>query len=812
MEERKYLNDNWYFNENFKEEMVMPGYDFSKEEQVRIPHTVKETPLHYFDEHEYQKEAAYFRTINIPDKWKGKDILLTFEGVLHSCVVYVNGKAAGSHECGYTAFRIRLNDFVEYGSDNVIVVKADSRENQNIPPFGFVIDYMTYGGIYRDVYLDVKETAHIEDIYVSADMDGNVRLNVSATDDAKGLMLVSTIIPLSRRKDGTYEAGSEKEFASEEYYPATEKNEVFFEGKYVGHVCWEPDNPVLYMMKTTLSDAAGNIIDEKKTRFGFRSAVFKADGFYLNGQKFKIRGLNRHQSFPYVGYAMPKNPQRNDVRILKEELGLNAVRTSHYPQSHYFLDACDECGLLVFTEIPGWQHIGDEEWKDRAVENVKDMVLQYRNHTSIILWGVRINESVDDDDFYKRTNEAAHVLDPYRQTGGVRCYKKSNLLEDVYTYNDFLHSGDNPGCDRKSAVTSDTSKGYLITEYMGHMFPTKAFDWEEHRLEDAIRHARVLNDVAANDEISGSFGWCMFDYNTHKDFGSGDRICYHGVTDMFRNPKMAAYVYSEMQDEVPVLEISSSMDIGEHPGCNRKETYIFTNADSVKMYKNGNFIKEYVHDNKQFSNLYHPPIKIDDYVGDVLEKKENMSPSQAKDVKDILNEVAQFGLYKMTRSAKFKAAKMMVFHHMKVDDAVQLYNKYVGDWGGSATEYKFEAIKNGQVVKEIKKTPMTKVNIEISTDHTNLTEDNTYDVACIRIRATDENGNILNYYNDPLILSVEGDVQIIGPSTIALSGGMGGTYIKTSGKDGTAILKISDAYNKLMGSVEFKITANSKQG
>ena len=122
---------------------------------------------------------------------------------------------------------------------------------------------------------------------------------------------------------------------------------------------------------------------------------------------------------------MPESMQRMDADILKYELGVNAVRTSHYPQSHYFIDQCDRIGLLVFMEIPGWQHIGDEAWKDRAVINVRDMVMQYRNHTSIILWGVRINESQDDDDFYRRTNAVAHELDPSRPTGGVRAHKRA---------------------------------------------------------------------------------------------------------------------------------------------------------------------------------------------------------------------------------------------------------------------------------------------------------------------------------------------------------------------------------------------------
>ncbi len=797
MSERIYLNNNWFFNDTFSDEMLKEDYNFSNNVSVRIPHTVKETPLHYFDEHEYQKEAAYFKDLYVPAEWKDKDIFLTFDGVLHSCKVFLNLTEAGSHECGYTAFTIKLNDFVKYGENNVICVKANSREDQNIPPFGFVIDYMTYGGIYSDLYIDIKEKAHFEDVFVSGDMYGIVRLAVTATDEAKGMNVESTLISEWEEKD-----------IDQFTYSPTSVKEIVRETKFENARLWNTQSPILYKLKVVLKDAKGTLKDQKEIRFAFRSAEFKADGFYLNGEKFKIRGLNRHQSYPYVGYAMPENPQRNDARILKEELGLNAVRTSHYPQSHYFLDACDEIGLLVFTEIPGWQHIGDEAWKKRAVENVKEMVLQYRNHPSIILWGVRINESVDDDAFYARTNEAAHVLDPTRQTGGVRCYKKSNLLEDVYTYNDFIHSGDNRGCDKKSAVTSNTKKGYLISEYMGHMFPTKAFDWEEKRLEDAIRHARVLNDVAANKDIAGSFGWCMFDYNTHKDFGSGDRICYHGVTDMFRNPKLAAYVYAEMQDDVPVLELSSSMDIGEHPGCNRNETYIFTNADSVKMYKNDNFIKEYTHGNKDFPNLLNAPIKIDDYIGDALENEKDLNPKQIKDIKDILNEVAKFGLYRMTPSAKLKAAKLMLFHHMKMDDAVKLYNKYVGDWGGSATEYRFEAIKDGKVVKELKKTPMTKVCITAEADHTSLKEDHTYDVSCVRIKAVDENGNLLNYYNDPLILEIEGEAELIGPKLIALSGGMGGTFVRSTGRFGSAKLVIKDAYDTQLSYIDFDIAVD----
>jgi beta-galactosidase len=148
---------------------------------------------------------------------------------------------------------------------------------------------------------------------------------------------------------------------------------------------------------------------------------------------------------------MPESMQRYDVSVLLE-CGVNAVRTSHYPQSHYFIDECDRVGILVFTEIPGWQHIGDEAWQDVALENVREMVTQYRNHPSIIIWGVRINESKDAHDFYLRTNALAKELDPTRATGGVRNFKGSELIEDVYTYNDFRHDGNAPGCDKRKAL------------------------------------------------------------------------------------------------------------------------------------------------------------------------------------------------------------------------------------------------------------------------------------------------------------------------------------------------------------------------
>lgn len=832
MGNRFYLNENWKFTEEFDEAIINADYDAKDMADVRLPHTCKELPYHYFDEHDYQMVSGYRRVIKAEDAWKGKAVLLTIDGAAHDSCVFLNGKKIGEHHCGYTAFTMDISDKLEYGKDNVLAVKVDSRESLNVPPFGFVIDYMTYGGIYRDVYIDIKNPTYIEEVFVSTKLASQV---VEFGDDPDKPVWFceksATISEITIHHEGEkidnvsfneIDADGDKDEINEDsrysikQYIRKKGDEEFAElesredskvalsdagkvgnGKVTTLTCftgkvemWDVEQPTLYELKTELIED-DKVVDDKIVIFGYRKAIFKKDGFYLNGRKLKIRGLNRHQSFPYVGYAMPKSMQERDADILKYELGVNAARTSHYPQSHYFIDRCDEIGLLVFTELPGWQHIGDEDWKKQAVENVADMIRQYRNHCSIILWGVRINESVDDHDFYERTNAVAHAFDHTRPTGGVRCYKKGDFLEDVFTYNDFIHDGRKKGCDKKADVTSDVERPYLISEYNGHMYPTKAFDWEEHRAEHAIRHANVLDEVAKQKDIAGSFGWCMFDYNTHKDFGSGDRICYHGVMDMFRNPKLAAAVYASQQDETPVLELSSTMDIGEHPGCNRGETYIFTNADSVKMYKNGVFIKEYTDKDSPYKYLKHAPIKIDDYIGDTLEENENMSHAQAEDVKALLNEVAKVGLYGLSKVMYAKAGKLMLMYQMKMEDAVQLYNKYIGDWGGESTVYTFEAIKDGKVVKELTKKPMTKIVLSAEIDHDELKEDNSYDVAAIRIVAKDEFGNQLPFFNDPVTFSVEGPVEIIGPSTVALSGGMGGTYIKTTGKSGEGAVTIS---------------------
>ena len=757
----------WEFTEKWSESFLRGEGEAAR---VRLPHTVRETPLHYATSADYEMLCGYRRTLAIPEAYRGKRLFLQSDGAAHIATVYVNGRDCGTHRCGYTAFRVEITDLVAYGADNLVALRLDCTENPDIPPFGFVIDYLTYGGLYREAWLDLRERSYIEHVFVRT--PGLDRLEAEVSVRGEGGVRLSVW-------DG-------------EALLASETGARRFNFRVPGVKAWSPEDPRLYRCRAELLDGEGRVLDTWERKIGFRTAWFSADGFYLNGKKTFLRGLNRHQSYPYIGYAAPEHLQREDARILKEELGCNAVRTSHYPQSRHFLNACDEMGLLVFTEIPGWQHIGQaQDWKDQAVENTREMVLQYRNHPSIILWGVRINESQDDDELYARTNAAAHELDPGRATSGVRYIEKSSLLEDVYAYNDFSHNGSNPGARPKSKVTPDMDKAFLISECNGHMFPTKAFDPWEKRQEQALRHARVLDAAMASGEHAGCFGWCMFDYPTHKDFGSGDRVCYHGVLDAFRNPKLAAALYASQSEDRPVLEVGSPMDIGDYAAGNLGSVYVFTNAEELELYKNDKFVASFQPEG--WKGLPHGPVLIDDTIGCLLETEEGFPPAKAKLLKEALLAAGKYGLAAMPAADKLKMLACMLRYGMRFSDGVELFGKYVGNWGGEATRWRFDGKRGGVTVASSTRCPGSRLQLEARPSRTVLCEGDTYDMAAVRIRVLDEFGNPAPYAQLPLQLEVSGPLELAGPALVTAEGGMCGCYLKTTGEAGRAELRVASA-------------------
>jgi beta-galactosidase len=484
---------------------------------------------------------------------------------------------------------------------------------------------------------------------------------------------------------------------------------------------WDLDNPHLYTVHVRLLQA-GKVIDEDTRRIGFREATFTDHGFSLNGKIVKLRGLDRHQTFPFVGQAMPARAQRQDAKILRKNLRCNIVRTSHYPQSRHFLDCCDEIGLLVLEEIPGWQHIGPEPWKQISIDNVGRMIRRDWNHPSIILWGVRINESKDDHSFYTRTNALAHLLDPTRQTGGIRYFQESEFLEDVFTMNDFGFPLKKPNHPR-----------YLNTEFVGHTFPTKTTDDDERQREHTLRHARIHNQLASDPQYAGGIGWCAFDYNTHGNFGSGDRICYHGVSDIFRIPKAAAGFYKSQCDpaEEIVLEPGFNWSSGDHSSAGGPGMVpVCSNCDHLKLYIDGVFKTEADPDRQNYGHLAHPPFMAD------------------------------------------------------------LSNLPLNPWGDLRID---GYIAGKQVVSKSYSGKGVDAQLLVEPDDTELHGDGS-DVTRVVLRVADQYGNTQQFASGAIQLSLEGPGEIVGENPFGLVAGAGAVWIRTKAAEGTIKLTAKHQY------------------
>ncbi len=707
------INRNWRFSRTVVEGAHARDFDDSGYERVVIPHTNVRLPWHSFDEKSYEFVSSYRRRFKLPPEVRGRRVFVDFEGVMTASTVWINGTRLGEYKGGYTPFSFDLTPHVDFDGENVLAVDVDSSERPDIPPFGYEIDYLTFGGIYREVSLRIVPASFIENVFAKPK---------DVLTDHPSLDVDCFIQPLEMSKDSLtlevnlHEGDRVLAKGTQRILPSASSANPVVHTVHLDNLgsikLWDLAHPNLYRVQVRLLRGA-QPVDEVSRTIGFREAQFTDHGFELNGKVIKLRGLDRHQTFPFVGQAMPGRPQRRDAQILRNKLKCNIVRTSHYPQSRHFLDACDEIGLLVLEEIPGWQHIGDEPWKLISIDNVSRMIRRDWNHPSIVLWGVRINESKDDHDFYVRTNALAHKLDPTRPTGGIRYFQESEFLEEVFTMNDFGFPLKPPNHPR-----------YLNTEFVGHTYPTKTIDQVERLTEHTIRHARIHDQLASNPQYAGGIGWCAFDYNTHGDFGSGDRICYHGVTDIFREPKPAAGFYKSQCDpaEEVVLEPAFHWARGD-ASVGFSKAVVCSNCDHLKLYIADELVAEMEPDRKQFAHLRYAPF--------VVELQE-------------------------------------LFHKwgdLRLEGYIQGKQVITKKYSGKGIDQKFTLVP----------------------DDTSLIADGA-DTTRVVLRVTDEFDAIRPFANDAIKFEIEGPAEIIGDNPFALVGGTGAVWIRAKEQAGTVRL------------------------
>jgi beta-galactosidase len=710
---------------------------------VRLPHNAVDLPFSYFDENSYQREFTYEKTFDAD--FAGQEAVLRFDGAMANTRVYLNDKLIVTHADGYTPFEARLTGI---SGQNTLRVVIDGAENPAIPPFGGAIDYLTYAGIYRDVWLTLTAPVSIGLTKVeTSDVLAPVKSATVAVvlSNPQNLHLSGQVRAVLRDWAGVEIAQTRAEVSG----PTVS---LAFVG-LANIALWDINAPNLYTVDLTLTTPYGR--DQTQTSFGFRAAEFTADGFLLNGKPLKLRGLNRHQSFPYAGYGLGRAAQERDAEILKYELRLNLVRTSHYPQSPYFLDHCDRIGLMVFEEIPGWQHIGDLAWQNASVENVRAMITRDWNHPSIIIWGVRINESQDNHDFYSKTNRLARELDKTRQTGGVRYIPESELIEDVYTMNDFIMGAQEQGGNRPRTALRPQQEvtglphmvPYLVTEYNGHMYPTKMGDQEQRQAEHVTRHLEVLDAAYGDPNVSGCIGWCAFDYNTHKDFGSGDRICHHGVMDMFREPKFAAFAYASQCDpsEAVVMQPVTFWARGERNIGGILPLIVLTNCDAVDLQYGDNAPIRVAPDRVAYPNLPHAPVVI---------------------TKDHFSEMGQWGMTWEKGMIRGYIKGQLVAEHRFVADPLPTTLQVVAD-----------------------------ANVIGATD-----------AVRVMIRVLDQVGNKLPFMSDPVTIHVTGPARRLGPASVPLRAGATGFWVQA---DAAGQIAVTVTHDRL-GSTTIDLTARGQ--
>lgn len=652
------LNHDWLFGGRFNSEALQVDFNDENFSKVTIPHCVSNLSWQNWQPSDWEDVWIYRRHFKLPESCKGLRIFLNFDGVMVGRTPIINNHTLPEYLGGYLPNRYEITNWLN-DKDNVLAVKVDSRWS-NVPPEGSPkgpksIDYLEPGGIFRSVHLQAVPQIYISDVFAKpvnvlyADRHLDIKCSIDAA-----------IIPSQQLVLRAQLRDKDKVISETERNIKIKKagiTEVSLTLSNLNAVkLWDVESPYLYDVIVTLS-AEGKPVHEYKVKTGFREAKFELDGFYLNGKRLQLFGLNRHELYPYVGYAMPSRVLRRDAEILRNEFNCNMVRCSHYPQNEAFLNACDELGLMVWEEVPGWGYIGDESWKELLVRDVREMIVRDRNHPSIIIWGTRVNESPNEVELYKRTRAIAKALDDSRptsgsMTSGSRKDWKENWHEDVFAYDDYHADPDGA----VGILEPVEGVPYMLAEAVGqfnYSNPKEGFTAKYRRAGDvrmqmmqAVRHAEAHNKAAANARICGVIAWCGFDYASLMN--SYNNVKYPGVADVFRIPKLGASFYqAQVNPNIRVvIQPNFYWDFSpKTPNGPGKNVAIFSNCEKLELFIDGKPFREIYPDKNNYPHIKYPPffvdleidgrnhpeLRIDGYIGSKMVLSKSFSSDSALD-------------------------------------------------------------------------------------------------------------------------------------------------------------------------------------
>jgi len=571
-----------------------PSFNDSKWDDVALPHTLKEVSLDLDDCNDNNKQATFHRyvgyyrkVLELPKKDSNRNYFLEFQGAMQTLELWVNGKRIGKYEVsGYDSFHFDITDALRSGK-NTIAIKVDNRVNELTPPDGKNMskDFILFGGLYRDVFL-----VSTSKIYVNFPWEAHnagVRVTFPKVSETASSVQIATTVKNDLKQGKTVLIATQIKDSQGKVVATLKGNLMVAAGrsatltqdfKNLKMKLWSPDSPTLYTAESVII-ANRKTMDKVHTRFGVRNIEFTTDkGFFLNGKHVKLQGANRHQSWPFIGNAVPNSLHRRDAEIIKN-CGMNWVRLSHYPHDPDFLDACDEIGLMLLEEGPTWMHDNGDAWLQNLYASFRSMIRRDRNHPSIIVWNACINHS-------RFNTELGKVCEgeDYRPIGAK--LPKTPM--------DFRHG----------TISGD---GALSIEHTGHTYPRgrgllmpSGIDGE---WELAKRHWEHVNASYLKTDNAGMAVWCMFDYNTFHNINERGMV-WHGVSDLTRIPKHSYYWFQSELAKKPMAYVMNYQ---------KGKAGVFSNCDQIELFQDTGSGFKSLGKKKPMAGLvlHHPPFEFD---------------------------------------------------------------------------------------------------------------------------------------------------------------------------------------------------------
>lgn len=629
------FNSHWEFVKDIdtttsKNILIARGNSVLHWEQISLPHAASLEPVIKTGLEQWQGTCYYRKYFTLPVAYSQKHIAIQFDAAMHQADVYLNGKHVYHHDGGYLPFYIDISHDVKFGARNCILVKLNNQNNEHIPPGKNIkdLDFNYYGGIYRNAWLVVKNKLHITDaIDANKEAGGGIITHYESVSKTSAALVVKTQV----RNDGgaqqtlqvkvtlTNKEGKQVAISTSAKQIIGSSTAADIEQKLVitNLKLWSPAHPYLYDLDIKVLQN-GKVVDGQTIKAGIKTFGFVAGAFYLNGEKFNIMGTNRHQEYPYIGYALSDNAQYRDAWKIKDA-GFNLVRCSHYPPSPEFLNACDELGIMVMDAIPGWQFFGDDVFQNNSYQNIRDMIHRDRNHPSIVLWEASLNESQMSKSYMDKAHHIVHaelpftdvfstgwidyaydVSNPARQHAKApdywKKYKKNKPLL-IAEYGDWEYYAQNAGFNQKeyAGLKSEARNSRQLRT-----------DGQERMLQQALNFQEAHNDNLYGPAV-GDVNWLMFDYKR----GYASDIESSGVMDIYRLPKFAFYFfqsqYGPKPDDnsfgKPMLYIANNNN-----NASSKTVKVYSNCDEVQLLINSKSVARQHPDKDQYSNnLAHPP-------------------------------------------------------------------------------------------------------------------------------------------------------------------------------------------------------------